>query len=57
MTHYIHYAVTNRLPEERWRDAPCKIIVRAVKGPRNVLVLTSQGMVVVPGRNIRRFQA
>lgn len=49
----IHYA-KNRIPDPRWQDRQCKVLIRSRgKGPRNLLVQTDIGKVVVPRWNVR----
>ncbi len=57
MTHHLHYAA--RCPvDPRWRNQPCRVLARAKgPGPRNALVETAVGRVVVPWRNVRRMRA
>lgn len=53
----IHYARSNRLPHPRWRDREGTVVcVGHRPGPRNVLVRTEVGAVVVPWRNVRPAQ-
>jgi hypothetical protein len=51
----IHYAAKNQMPDPRWRDCPgvIRAVSRPGKGPRNVLVETEIGRVVVPRWNVR----
>jgi hypothetical protein len=50
----IHYAKKNQAPDPKWRDRPCEVLTRASgKGPRNLLVKTDIGLVVVPRWNVR----
>gem|GEM_PF-6118240 len=53
----IHYATKNHAPDPMWRDLPGVLLVRARgKGPKNVLVRTEEGTVVVPIGNVRYVQ-
>ncbi len=51
----IHYAATNQMPDPKWRDRPgvVRAVTRGGRGPRNVLVETDVGPVVVPRWNVR----
>jgi hypothetical protein len=50
----IHYAEKNNMPDIKWREEKGKMICRGYgKGPKNVLVLTRHGTVVVPRGNIK----
>jgi hypothetical protein len=53
---YIYYGKKNQLPDPRWRGRDGKILARAKgPGPRNVLVETELGTVVVPWGNVRKI--
>ena len=50
----IHYAATNKAPDPRWRERQGVILVMGKGGgPKNVLVSTDIGLVVVPRGNVR----
>jgi len=50
----IHYAKKNTAPDAKWRELPgTAIAMGRHKGPKNVLVETSLGRVVVPRGNVR----
>lgn len=49
----IHYAKKNQAPDPKWRDRECTVLIRSRKAPRNVLVQTDIGKVVVPKWNVR----
>lgn len=52
----IYYGKKNQLPDPRWRNIHGKILAKAKgSGPRNVLVLTEAGTVVVPWGNVRKM--
>lgn len=52
----IHYA-KNRIPDPKWQDRLCKVLTRSRgKGPRNLLVQTDCGKVVVPRWNVREAE-
>lgn len=51
----IHYAAKNQKPDKRWRDIVGTVICQGKgPGPKNVLVNTHLGKVVVPRGNVRR---
>lgn len=53
----IHYAAKNQAPDRKWREQPGVIITRGRgPGPRNVLLQTEKGTVVVPRGNVRLVQ-
>jgi hypothetical protein len=53
----IHYAAKNQAPDPRWRELPGTVITRGRgPGPRNVLLQTEKGTVVVPRGNVRLAQ-
>lgn len=57
MIYRLHYAARTPI-DPRWRNQPCCVLVRGRGlGPRNVLVETAAGRVVVPWRNVRRRPA
>jgi hypothetical protein len=50
----IHYSATNQMPDPKWRDRRGVVVARSRgRGPRNVLVETDIGRVVVPRWNVR----
>lgn len=50
----IHYAKKNQAPDPKWRDITGVLLITSRgKGPRNVLVKTNIGTVVVPRLNVR----
>ena len=50
----IHYAQKNTAPDPRWRElSGCILAQGRAIGPKNVLVQTSIGLVVVPRGNVR----
>jgi hypothetical protein len=50
----IHYAAKNQAPAPKWRDITGAVLCTGRgKGPRNVLVKTAKGKVVVPRLNVR----
>lgn len=50
----INYAAKNQAPDPKWRDRPGVVLIRSRgKGPRNVLVETDIGKVVVPRWNVK----
>lgn len=50
----IHYANKNTAPDARWREVRGFAIAQGRRGgPKNVLVETSKGKVVVPRGNVR----
>lgn len=52
----IHYADKNKGPDNKWRNIKgISLCVGIGPGPRNVLVDTQHGKVVVPYGNVRRF--
>ncbi len=52
---YIHYAAKNQMPDPRWRGRQGLLLARACgPGPRNILVSTDIGTVVLPYGNVRR---
>lgn len=57
MTHYIYYRGRTAELNTQWQNVPGRVVCRGRgKGPRNVLIETAQGLVVVPGRNVRRLR-
>lgn len=54
-TVFIHYAPGNLAPDPKWRDREGTVICRGRgPGPRNGLVKTKIGLVVVPAGNVRK---
>jgi hypothetical protein len=49
----IHYAASNQSPDPRWRERPGVILTIATGKPKNVLVETGIGKVVIPYGNAR----
>lgn len=50
----IHYATKNTSPDQRWRDIKGHAIAAGRRGgPKNILVETELGTVVVPRGNVR----
>jgi ribosomal protein L21E len=51
----IHYAASNGMPNPKWRDRQGIVLAvsRPGRGPRNVMVDTPIGRVVVPRWNVR----
>lgn len=50
----IHYAKKNQMPDPRWRGLTGVLLITGRgRGPRNVLVETAKGTVVVPRLNAR----
>lgn len=51
----IHYAKSNLMPDPKWRDREgiVKVISPPGRHPRNILVETVAGLVVVPRWNCR----
>lgn len=50
----IHYAKKNLMPDPRWREITGVLLITGRGGgPRNVLVKTARGTVVVPRLNVR----
>jgi hypothetical protein len=54
----IHYSKSNLMPDPKWRDrqGTIKAISTPGRHPRNVLVKTDIGMVVVPFWNVREIK-
>ena len=52
----IHYAKKNTVPDKKWQDKPCEVLICSRKAPRNWLVQTEVGKVVVPRWNVREAQ-
>lgn len=49
----IHYATKNKAPDPKWREVPGSVLSQGRgPGPKNVLVLTAKGTVVVPRGNV-----
>lgn len=54
----IHYAINNTAPAECWREMDGQAIAQGRKGgPKNILVDTDLGRVVVPRGNVRFYRA
>ena len=50
----IHYAIKNTAPDPRWREITGFVIAQGRRGgPKNILVETTLGKVVVPRGNVR----
>lgn len=49
----VHYASSNQSPDPKWRERPGVILAIATGKPKNVLVQTEIGKVVVPYGNVR----
>ena len=49
----IHYAATNPAPDPKWRERPGTILTIAKGKPKNVLIQTDIGKVVVPYGNVK----
>jgi len=50
----IHYAIKNTAPDQRWREISGHAIAAGRRGgPKNILVKTPLGEVVVPRGNVR----
>jgi hypothetical protein len=49
----IHYASSNQSPDPKWRERPGVILTIASGKPKNVLVQTDIGEVVIPYGNAR----
>jgi hypothetical protein len=54
----IHYASKNQMPDPKWREKFGRVLVRGRgPGPKNMLVMTNMGTVVVPRGNVRYVTA